>query len=95
MFLLSTTYRWALGPKQPPIRLVPETVSPEIKPQVRKLDTHLHLMVELYLHSTILLHDMFLYNKHKDFDFVFMYLSMVVESLWTLAAFLSFLICIQ
>lgn len=46
-FLLSTAFRWALGPIQPSIQYEPEDLSTGIKPLDVKLTTELHLVQTL------------------------------------------------
>jgi hypothetical protein len=62
-FLFSTSSRPALGLTQPPIRWVPEALSPGYSDRGVNLTTRLHLMkksraAELYLHSCSHLHSM-------------------------------------
>jgi hypothetical protein len=61
-FLLSTAYRPALGPTQPPIQWVPEAVSSGVNWPVSEADHSLPTSgeVQLYLHSPIRLYDFML-----------------------------------
>jgi hypothetical protein len=55
-------HRQALRPTQSPIQRSPGSLSQDVKRQGREAATHLHLLLrsklaELYLHSTMCLHD--------------------------------------